>query len=643
MPSEPTLLSDVASLAVLVLVLGLPGVLTGLAAGLRGWVLAGLTPLLSYAIGGLAGPWTAAMGLPFNTVTFCVTTVVFVAVAFGLRRLTVRRWPPVAEPRVWSARGQWGVVGCLLLATGFGFYAAVRGMGHLGAIAQGGDAPYAANGVRYIATTGDGSLFGMGTLNWYGDAHPPFYPNAYHLLAAIQYSLTGSTSIPLTLDVNTVVLPGLLALSLVVLVREFRGRAVLAGAVALASAAPVMSTYESMSRGPLFPFLLGLALTPLAAVVLKRYLERVAPDTGFLLVVAAVGLLCIHSSTLFGGILFAGPLLLQRWFSPGRRWRRFGHDLLALLPIAVVSVLVAWLQLFGALGLANGTLPYLGWPIEWRATSAIGALLGFQHWEPHPQLWLSAALLLGFIFFRRLGDLRWIGVTALITGIAYAAVSSSNSPLVMAFSRPWWDDPYRFISMAIVPLSFIAGHGLASLQQWLGEHLPPRVPAVILAVLVLVGFAGATRGLYAVSNGDRLAPGYRSANPHDQTITPGEEAAMVQLGHLAAPGEWAMNDRLDGTVWTYALTGVRTVAAHDDGTAPPTDALYLAWQFRDYETDPVVRDAVKRLNIHWVILGRPMAPPSPPYASPGLVGLDGLPFLQQVYRNSDAVIYRLKS
>ncbi|HWD03089.1 MAG TPA: DUF6541 family protein [Amycolatopsis sp.] len=643
MPSEPTLLSDVASLAVCLVVLGLPGAVAGLAAGLRGWRLAGLAPLLSYAIGGLAGPWTAAVGLPFTILTYSVTTVVFAAVAFGLRRLTVRRWPPEPEPHTWSASAHFGVAACLVLAAGLGFFAAVHGMGHLGAIAQGGDAPYAANGVRYIATTGDGSLTGMGTLNWYGDAKPPFYPNAYHLLAAIQYTLTGGTSIPLTLDVNTALLPGLLALSLVVLVREYRGRAVLAAAVALASAAPVMSMYESMSRGPLYPFLLGLALTPLAAVVLRRYLDRVAPDTGFLLVLSAVGLLCIHSSTLFGAILFAGPLLVQRWFSPGRKWRRFGHDLLALVPIAVVSVLVAWLQLFGALGLAGGNLPYLGWPDEYRASTALGALIGFQHWEAHPQIWLSVALLLGFIFFRRLGDLRWIGLTALVSGVFYAAVASSNAPLVMALSRPWWDDPYRFISMAIVPLAFIAGHGVASLQAWLSEHLPPRVPAVLLAAIVLLGFTGITKGLYATTNGNQLAIGYRSPNPHAQNITPDEEAAMVELGQLAKPGDWAMNDRLDGTVWTYALTGVRTVAAHDDGTAPPSDALLLARHFREYQTNPRVRAAVRRLNVHWVILGRPMAPPHPPYSSPGLVGLAGLPFLKQVYRNSDAVIYRITS
>ncbi|WP_072475146.1 hypothetical protein [Amycolatopsis australiensis] len=61
----------------------------------------------------------------------------------------------------------------------------------------------------------------------------------------------------------------------------------------------------------------------------------------------------------------------------------------------MVSLLVAWLELFGAPGLATGSLRYYGWPSEWRATTAFGALLGFQHYEAHPQVWLSVALFLG--------------------------------------------------------------------------------------------------------------------------------------------------------------------------------------------------------------------------------------------------------
>ncbi|MER6794986.1 DUF6541 family protein [Amycolatopsis mediterranei] len=88
------------------------------------------------------------------------------------------------------------------------------------------------------------------------------------------------------------------------------------------------------------------------------------------------------------------------------------------------------------------------------------------------------------------------------------------------------------------------------------------------------------------------------------------------------------------------MTGIRTVAAHFDETSPPADAVLLANRFRNYSTDPAVRAAVRRLNIHWVILGKPATDPGRPY-QPGLTGLAGEPFLTAVYRNPDAVIYRL--
>jgi hypothetical protein len=627
----------VLSVCVAIAVIAVPGLVTGLAAGLRGWALAGPAPLLSYAIGGLTGPWTAAVGLSFTPLTYALSTIVFTAIAYGIRKLTVRRWAPEPEPGLWARRGHLAVMACLLFAAAIGVYATMLGLGRIGALPQGFDAVYHGNAVRYIADTGDGGLFGTGHVNWYGDAAPVFYPNAYHLLAAVTYQLSGA-SIPATLDANTVLLPGLLALSLVTLVREFRGRAVLGGAVALTAVAPVVGVYESMDRGPLLPFALGVTLTPLAAVALRRYLERVAPDTGFVLLLAAVGLLCVHSSTLFGGILFAGPLLVQRWLGG---WRRIGRDLLALLPIAVVALLAAWLQLFGALGLAQSLLPYYGWPSEWRASTALGALLGFQHYEPHPQVWLSVALFLGIVFFARAGALRWIGLTAAVTGLAYMAVASSNAPIVMALSRPWWDDPFRFFSMAAIPLCVLAAHGLAETQAWLRDRLPSRVPAVATAVVVLLGFVVLSNGLYVRSNGSRVYNGYQAADPSKLRVTPGEYAAMEELGKLAKPGEWAMNDRFDGTAWTYALSGVRTVAGHFDETLLPSDALLLAARFRDYPTDASVRAAVQRLNIHWVILGKPSTDPGKPY-QPGLVGLAGEPFLREAWRNADAVIYHLQ-
>lgn len=636
----PGIVCYVLAVCVAVVVIAVPGLLTGLALGLRGWTLAGLAPLLSYAIGGLTGPWAAAMGLPFNTVTYAIATVLFAGVAFGVRRLTVRRWPHEPAPKLWDLRGHLAIGACLVVAVVAGMYAIMRGLGTTDALPQGFDAVYHGNAVRYIADTGDGSLFGTGTVNWYGDAFPVFYPNAYHLISALVYRISGA-SIPATLDANMLLLPILLALALIALVREFRGRAALAGAVALVSVAPVFGLYESLTGGQLLPFALGNALTPLAAVALNRYLNRVALDTGFLMVLAAVGLLCVHSSTLFGGILFAGPMLVQRWL---KNWRGIGRDLLALLPIAVVSVFVAWLQLFGALGLAAGKVPYYGWPSEWRATDALGALLGFQHkLEAHPQVWMSVALFLGIVFFRKAGPMRWVGLSAAVTGLFYIVVSSDDSRLVMALSRPWWDDPWRLMTLASLPLTLLAAHGLAETQAWLRDRIPwvrERFAATAaLSAVVFLGFVAVSNGLYAKPNGDIVRTGFHQDDLAYQRVTPLEQTAIEKLGQLAKPGEWAMNDRGDGSAWSYALTGVRTVAAHFDTMFPPSDADLLAKHFREYETNPAVRAAVARLNIHWLILGKPE--PGKEY-SVGLQGLEhGAPFLKEVYRNADSVIFQL--
>ena len=101
-----------------------------------------------------------------------------------------------------------------------------------------------------------------------------------------------------------------------------------------------------------------------------------------------------------------------------------------------------------------------------------------------------------------------------------------------------------------------------------------------------------------------------------------------------------MNDRYDGTVWTYALSGVRTVAGHFGGALLPSDAKLLARKFNEYSDNTDVRAAVKRRNVKWVIVGRKGFLPHF-RRQPGMTGLEKAPFLREVYRNDDAVIYRI--
>ena len=84
---------------------------------------------------------------------------------------------------------------------------------------------------------------------------------------------------------------------------------------------------------------------------------------------------------------------------------------------------------------------------------------------------------------------------------------------------------------------------------------------------------------------------------------------MAELGKLAAPGEWAMNDRFDGTALDVRDLG-RPRRWPGTTTRHCCRRTRYCWRhrFRDYPTDPAVRAAVQRLNIHWVILGS--RPPS---------------------------------
>lgn len=609
------------TILVYLLVIFVPGALIGALAGARGWLLAGLAPVLTYGVAGLAGPWYALAGVRFTVTSFLAATAVFAAFAWLLGRKP-------GPDHLWDRRGHLAVLACLLAAAMAGARTVLLGIGRIDAVPQGYDAVYHGNGIRYIAETGDGSLTGMGTLNWYPNGL--FYPNAYHLIGSLIYRLTGS-GIPEVLDSGSVLLPGLLALSMVVLVRRFRGRAVLAGAVALVCVAPVTLLYESLDHGPLLPFLLGLALTPAGAVALAEYLRRPGRDTGFLLAAVVLGLLSIHSSTLFGGTLFALPLFVRHW-----------RNLAKLLPVVAACGFAGWFHLAGAIGLVSGALPYQGWPTETTTNKAVGIVLTFQNTESHAQLWLAAALLAGLITWRRLGELRWIAATALLTGLLAVAVLSMGSPLVKAISRPWWNDPHRLIALSALPLCVLAAHGLAEVQRYLRDRFS-LAPA--FGVLTLATFYVASNALYTVPNAAVIQPGY---GPHDGIaeddlpVSHDERQAMLRLGELAAPGEWAMNDRADGSAWTYAISGVRTVAAHYDPALPTPEYLLLAARFRDYATDPRVHEMVRRMHIRWVILGRGGFPHDAP-REPGLVNLDGLPFLRVAYRNAGAVVYRLQA
>ncbi|MDT8910271.1 DUF6541 family protein [Amycolatopsis sp. PS_44_ISF1] len=668
MPAPDTFWSCFSAALTYLAVLAVPGGLIGRAAGVRGWALAGLAPLLSYAVTGLAGPWLGIAGLPYNAATAAACTVLLAGFAYGTRRLCVARgWLKAGaeEPPVpWSAREHWAVAACVVVAVGLSTAVVLSARGGTTAVFQRWDTVFHANGIRYIADTGDGSLTGMSKINWYPDGS--FYPNGYHLVGALVHQISGA-SVPVTLNAITMPVAGLFALSMVALIRQLGGRAVYAGCTALVAAGATTGAYESVSSG-LLPYALGIVLTPLAVVALQRFLVRPGVDTGLVMALSATGLLVAHSSALFGAVLFALPVVLQRWYRSLRRrpvdgvpderpaWRVIGGDVLRILPVMLLSGLLAAPQILGAIGFTAGSYPYHAWNSDLSVPLALRLLVTFQQVLSRPQIWLTVLLAVGVLGFRTLGRMRWVPLSALGLSAFFVLVTCYGYlPWVISLSRPWWNDRYRLMALAAIPLCLLAGHGMAELQRWFARlarrgswaRSRPRVLAragVGTAVLVVAVMAVLTGGFYRTANATAVS--YLYYNGPEGEVTPpvsaDEIAAMEHLGAMGIPArQKVLNDRMDGTAWMYAIAGVHPVAGHYDGGGPvDPDAVYLAMHFRDYDTDPRVRDAVRRLDVHHVLIGSGTIRKDTPIA-PGLRGLDGRDFLKLDYRNPGAAIYTI--
>jgi hypothetical protein len=637
--------------ALYVLTLWVPGLVLGGLAGLRGWTLAAAAPLLTYAVAGLFGPLFAAIGIAWSPTSAGLLLVVLCAVAV-LARFGIRQWFGPADrsaPPVWELWVHASVAVALGAVVVFGGTVIWAGLGQLSAIPQDWDAAFHANGIRWIADTGDSSLVGMAKVNWYENGVEVFYPNAYHLVAAVVLRITGA-DVPTVLNAHTVLLPGMGALTIVALVYRFRGRAVLAVAAAACSVA-FTSFYDMLWRGPLLPFVTGAVLMPLAAVLLLDVLDTTGLrqiGRGLLFGLGLLAMIALNPATLFTAAVFVLPAMVQRWAG---RPRLLLREPIVVIAAGAVAAMLALPQVLGSIGSASGE-PVYDWPAELTQAEAFGELLAFAHDGLHPQWWLVLVVAIGIARVSRLGALRWIFASGIAFGTMFVLAASSDETFVNTITRPWWNDQWRLIGLCAVPVAVLAGHGVAEAQRKVADGIralaakveagPPDLVGLagrlVATGLVLTLFVVTSEYLYLGRNVARM----RLAAPDGPVVSSLEADAMRVLATLVPPDQRVMNDRGDGSAWMYAIAGVHPVAGFYNFSGIGPDALLLNTRFNSYPVDRSVRAAVARLDVTYVMLGRGFVRTDWRRA-PGLLGLENAPWLQPVYRNKDAVIYRIKA
>ncbi|MBC3194378.1 hypothetical protein H7X46_25340 [Pseudonocardia sp. C8] len=673
----------------------LPGLLVGVAAGLRGIAAWGAAPLLS--VGLIAGSAVAGgvLGIPWSGAVPVATALLFALVVVGTRRLVLRRplvpgWARVragaAARRAVLVQGgpdrRWtglAAASGLVLAGMLGFRAAIRGMDRPDALSQTFDANFHYNAVARILNTADASSLTVGGLV----NSPGFYPAAWHGVVSLVVPLApGPGEIVVASNVVALVTTLLVwPLSVLLLVRTLVGRS--AGA---ALAAPVLSLgfvafpWTLVTYGALWPNLLGVALVPaaLATVALAARpglgpgaavrrdppadavpagpapdgpyppgrVARWFPVTGAVL---ALGL--AHPNALFGAVVLATPPVLWGLAGGVRRGLRAGGwraaRALAVAPVVLGSgAVVGWLMFVSPA--LDGVRGYYWEPEVTTGEAVLNTVL--HNPGGHDPAWSVAVLTLaGAVWALRRARTSWLVPAHLLVCVLYVVGASTWSSV---WTGVWYNDAPRIAALVPVTAAPVATLGLVALcslarrlacvaRDALTRAAPavrlwPRPRAAVLVAAGVVAVVVTSGGLYQRAHIDALAGIYQT--PEEVLVGPEQAQFLRYAGELLPADAVVAQNPWAGTAMLWPLTDRKVLFPHLTGVWTP-DQQVIAERLRYAGSDPAVCAAVAETGVGYVLTAPPTFWEPDPHADdwPGLDDLadaDGFELLAEEGENA---------
>ena len=635
--------------AVVPLLFFVPGLVVGAVLGLRGWRLAAVAPAITFGVVATGGPALDAMSVDWSLPSFGAWTAGVALVLAAAVLLWARVRPgagaasgtgEAAEDSAQTARrAPWEhlvVGGGVLLGMVVGTVVFLQGSGGLEVTSQEWDAPFHANAVRWIAEHGVAVPGALAPTADLPAGSPYFYPVAYHSLLAFVVQLFGVTaSWVLNAAALTVVL--IWPLGVAAMGMAWRVPAPIVAVAAVVSSWFSAFPYDSLWRGPLWPFVAGVALLPGVLAVGRLLLERApAVPSAAAIALAITGIVALHPSIAFlllvYVVMLAVALVLR--LEPVR-WRA------ATVPLVVtgaLTVLVLLPVILPARAASTG-VQAARWAEFATPSEGFGQILLVSPVSTQPQWWLGLTALAGAVIMIQRRRLLWVLAAYLVIGGGYAATASMDNELVNLISGPFYNDAWRLAAALPLAGAFAVGEAVVALGTWLAPRVRlrrswPGVVGMSAAALVVLGLLG--NGAYMARNIERLDRTYGDG----PTVSAGEREAYAWLGTHLEPGEEVMNDRLDGSVWMYAFEGVQPMVFTFYGARPGSDAEQLQERLNDLDGDPSVRRLVEEAGIRYVIVGDGFVREDAKRAR-GMRNLEDVDGLDVVFSNDDAVIYEV--
>ncbi|MFI9448752.1 DUF6541 family protein [Amycolatopsis sp. NPDC052450] len=627
----------------------LPGLVFGAAIRLRGWTLAAAAPLLTFGLVAIGIPILGRFGIRWTMLNVGLWVLLLSLVGFGLSflvlRFTAKRHPEWAEDEdddetKRSLRDHLLIGAGVVVGLGVGLVTFLRGSHTLENVQQGWDAPFHGNLVRWIAEHGDARASTVGTIANLPNQHDYFYPDTYHALLALIFGKGGLTMMP-TLNLAALMVVLTVPVGVAAMCRAWRMPVLATAAAAAVSTWFTAFPYDSLWRGPLWPYVAGVALVP-AMLALARLLLKPNGVAGPVAIgVGVAGLAGLHTSLIFVIMVYFLLILLAVLFRFEKiNWRRSAASLVATI---VVAVVLGVPQVLPALYNAGGVTSAF-WASETSVSGALGQTITFSPMASFPQWWIGIPAIIGVFFLVRHRRMLWMVGAYVVLGGLFAATISLETPLIHTLTGVFYNDHWRI--GALVPLAGAVAFGefvhttSGKIAEKLGERRPglnPVTAAIAGAVVVGLVVTVLSKGGYIGRNSARLAMNYGEG----PSVSKAEEAAYAWLGKHVVPGERVMNDKADGSVWMYALSGVQPVEWTNYGAEFTTKAGWLSVFLNDINREPRVREALTDLKVRYVLVGKGKVAPNAQSAV-GLQRLDITPGFKRVFHNLDASVYEIE-
>ncbi len=638
-----------------VLLLAVPGAVVARAGGLR-WPLAlAVGPALTYGVVGLGIVGFGAVGIRWDAQSALAALAGLSALLLGWRTVLARRRG--ARSSNADRRPDWpaftAAAGLLFGAAAIG-YAAWRGMPEWQSVPSNWDALWHANVVRWILETGQASPTHMGELRNVETQAALYYPSAFHALAAVLAQLTGAaptTAYTLSALAAAIWLfplsAGLLTWRLLIS-RATRWRAAGAAATAAALAASFTAVpyveFDTASMPNMVAY--GIAV-PVFVLVTTSLGHR---DRIPLAVIAVVGVFSVHIT---GGAV-AVTLLVAWWLLEALRHPVGGRarDFATLAAIAIPALVLLLPQFRGVLQQTEIITGHEFLTHEGRLRALFDAVFQHsRHLNDFPiQNILIALAGAGFVLLL----IKRIWWPAAVWLLLVVAIVRSSAPfggplgaLVGAYSDLFYSDPRRlsgFLTMLLTPMAGVALYSAALLVVAGTRTLARRTNRdrdrgfwISATAVLLVLTCAALSWHYLPRHRFLMGEKYDRAIVGDKDLE-----AFAYLATLPGARESVIgNANTDGTSWMYAVAGLHPLWTHYDYPVQqgPGRNRFLFWAYADdADRDPRVAEAVRALNIEYVITSTPVIRG---FVMPdGLVSLDKSTAWAKIYDNGVARIYR---